>query len=161
MKTKSSPHPVDIHVGKRLRLRRTILGLSQEAVGRAIGITFQQIQKYERGVNRMSASRMHDFAKAMDVPIHFFFEGLSTAGNEAEEGAVSGFAEESSPAFDYEKISSRETLEMMRYFHRIQDPAVRKKCAELIRAIAEAQPEGAVVSPPRTGRRAAVRTENA
>jgi len=138
VKIAHSPHPVDIYVGKRLRLRRTILGLSQEAVAKAIGITFQQIQKYERGVNRMSASRLHDFAKAMNVPITYFFEGYEEEGGSKGSHAP-GMAEAGAVPFDYGQIASRETLEMMRNFYRIEHTQVRRKIAELIKATADGQ----------------------
>lgn len=133
-------HPVDVHVGKRLRLRRNIAGLSQEAVAKAVGITFQQIQKYERGVNRMSASRLFEFAQVLSVPITYFFEGLDPSGDYSE-GTVSanqGYAmtESGAPVFEHEEISKRETLEMMRNYYRIAPP-MRKRIADLIRAIAD------------------------
>jgi transcriptional regulator with XRE-family HTH domain len=128
------PHPVDVHVGKRLRLRRTILGLSQEAIGNAIGVTFQQVQKYERGVNRMGSSRLFEFSKILSIPVSYFFEEM-----EKNTGHVSGVAEEA-PAFEHEKMSSRETLEMMRAYYRISDAPVRKRVFELIKALAEDKP---------------------
>jgi transcriptional regulator with XRE-family HTH domain len=139
VKVTHTPHPVDIYVGKRLRLRRTILGLSQESVAKAIGITFQQIQKYERGVNRMSASRLHDFAKVMSVPINYFFEGFDeSAGTKGTpEQVASGMEESAAAPFDYGQMSSRETLEMMRNYYRIEQPTVRRKIAELIKATAD------------------------
>jgi transcriptional regulator with XRE-family HTH domain len=70
------PHPVDVHVGQRLRLRRVLLGLSQQRLGECLGVSFQQVQKYEKGTNRVAASRLHEFAQVMDVPVGFFFEGL-------------------------------------------------------------------------------------
>ena len=104
----SVPHPVDVHVGRRLRLKRTILGLSQEAIGKAIGVTFQQIQKYERGINRMGASRLYDFSRSLGVPVSYFFEGYGDyANDEMEQYALS---EAAAPAFEHEKINNRETL---------------------------------------------------
>lgn len=132
------PHPADIHVGKRLRLRRTILGLSQEAIGNAIGVTFQQVQKYERGVNRMGSSRLFEFSKILSVPVSYFFEEM-----EKEKGAVThnaaGVAEDA-PSFEHEKMSSRETLEMMRAYYRITDSHVRKRVFELIKSLADDKP---------------------
>lgn len=128
------PHPVDIHVGKRLRLRRTILGLSQEAIGKAIGVTFQQVQKYERGVNRMGSSRLFEFSRILSVPVAYFFEDM-----EKNAASVSGVAEDT-PAFEHEKMSSRETLEMMRAYYRITDPQIRKRMFELIKAVADDKP---------------------
>jgi transcriptional regulator with XRE-family HTH domain len=131
----STPHPVDIHVGRRLRLKRTILGLSQEAVGKEIGVTFQQIQKYERGINRMGASRLYDFAKALGVQVAYFFEGFGDYAMDE----VSGYALGEPPAvgFEGEKINNRETLEVMRAYYRIKSPSVRKRIIELIKAMAD------------------------
>jgi len=130
------PHPVDIYVGKRLRMRRTILGLSQEAIGNAIGVTFQQIQKYERGINRMGSSRLYDFAKLLGVPESYFFEGY-----DAESGVSlpypAGMAEDASSDFEHDKLTSRETLEMMRAYYRISDPQVRKRVFELVKSLAD------------------------
>lgn len=134
------PHPIDIHVGKRLRQRRTILGLSQEAVGNAIGLTFQQIQKYERGVNRIGSSRLYEFSKILSVPVSFFFEDMEKpTTSEGGAAIVSGVAEDA-PAFEHEKMSSRETLEMMRAYYRITDPRVRKRVFELVKALADDKP---------------------
>lgn len=144
-------HPVDIHVGKRLRLRRTIRGLSQEALGNAIGVTFQQIQKYERGVNRIGSSRVYEFSKILQVPVSFFFEDYEEAngGNyttitaDSNVIGVSGFAESESDGFESEpigddRLSTRETLEMMRAYYRIPDEGLRKKVFELVKALANA-----------------------
>jgi transcriptional regulator with XRE-family HTH domain len=131
----SVPHPVDVHVGRRLRLKRTILGLSQEAVGKEIGVTFQQIQKYERGINRMGASRLYDFAKALGVPVSYFFDGYGEYVNEA--GLPLGMSEPDAQKFEAEKVNNRETLEVMRAYYRIKNPAVRKRIIELIKAFAE------------------------
>ncbi len=128
------PHPVDIHVGKRLRLRRTILGLSQEAIGNAIGVTFQQVQKYERGVNRMGSSRLFDFSKLLSVPVSYFFDEM-----EKTSVGATGVAEDA-PAFEHDRMSSRETLEMMRAYYRIEDAHVRKRVFELIKTLAEDKP---------------------
>lgn len=122
------PHKVDVHVGKQLRMRRVMLGLSQETIGKAIGVTFQQVQKYERGVNRMGASRLYDFAKYLTIPVSYFFEGL-------EGMPATGVAEEPAP-FEHDKMASRETLEMMRAYYRISDPNVRKRLFDMIKALA-------------------------
>lgn len=130
-----SSHPVDIHVGKRLRLRRTLLGMSQEAVGSAIGVTFQQVQKYERGINRMGASRLFDFSKVLSIPISYFFEGYQAEG-EAGRTPVAGMAEDSS-GFEHEVSTSRELLELTRAFHNITDPQVRKRVLELVKSLTD------------------------
>lgn len=133
----SNPHPVDVHVGKRLRLQRTILGMSQESIGTAIGVTFQQVQKYERGVNRMGSSRLYEFSRILGVPVSFFFEDFETEqGNPG--GAMPGMAESSMPDFEHEEqMTSRETMEMMRAYYRISSPKVRKGVFELIKTLAD------------------------
>jgi len=130
----SESHPVDVYVGKRLRLKRTLLGLSQEAIGNAIGVTFQQIQKYERGINRMGASRLHDFARALGVPVSYFFEGYSA---EAPSGGAYGMAESEGPAFEHEQVPNRETMEIMRAYYRIKNPMQRKRVLELMKSMAD------------------------
>lgn len=130
------PHPVDIYVGKRLRMRRTILGMSQESIGNAIGVTFQQIQKYERGINRMGSSRLYDFSRLLGIPVSYFFEGYDAeSGNAAPYAA--GMGEDSPSNFEHEKLTSRETLEMMRAYYRITDPQVRKRVFELVKSLAD------------------------
>jgi transcriptional regulator with XRE-family HTH domain len=130
----NSPHPVDVHVGRRLRLKRTFLGMSQEAVGKQIGVTFQQIQKYERGINRMGASRLYDFAKALGVPVSYFFEGFGDYA--MDDPAAMAAAEPNAPGFEHDSVNNRETLEVMRAYYRIKNPSVRKRIVELIKAMA-------------------------
>lgn len=129
------PHLVDIHVGKQLRMRRVMLGLSQESIGKAIGVTFQQVQKYERGINRMGSSRLYDFAKFLTVPVSYFFEGL-----EGMQSAAVGGVAEPAAGFEHEKMASRETLEMMRAYYRISDPNVRSRFLDLVKAVADGTP---------------------
>ncbi len=131
----SEPHPVDIHVGKRLRQRRTLLGMSQEAIGNAIGVTFQQIQKYERGINRMGASRLFDFSRALSIPVSYFFDEFAEAGAKAP-AYGRGMAEKEEP-FEHEKLNSRETLELVRAYYRISQPAVRKRMFELVKSLSD------------------------
>jgi transcriptional regulator with XRE-family HTH domain len=127
------PHPVDIHVGSRVRMRRTLLGMSQEKLGEALGLTFQQVQKYERGANRIGASRLHEISRILDVPVSFFFEEMT--GEPAAAAAVGGLTEE--PAeFDHDPMAKRETLELVRAYYRIRDPKVRKRIFELTKAVA-------------------------
>jgi transcriptional regulator with XRE-family HTH domain len=123
---------VDSHVGKRLRLRRTMMGLSQEAVAKAVGITFQQVQKYEKGTNAMNANRLYQFAHFMNVPVAYFFEGLEGASSN-----VVGFAEADAEKFDHKRVSDRESLEMMKAFKRITEQTIRKRLADLVRAVAD------------------------
>ena len=131
----STPHPVDVHVGRRLRLKRTILGMSQEALGKVIGVTFQQIQKYERGINRMGASRLYDFSKALSVPVAYFFEGFGDYATDEINAYALG--EPTVEGFEHDKVNNRETLEVMRAYYRIKNPAVRKRIIDLIKAMAE------------------------
>ena len=132
-----SKQDIDTHVGKRLRLRRTMMGLSQEAIAKAVGITFQQVQKYEKGSNAMNSSRLYQFAQFMHVPVAYFFEGLDHPAQVASETAP-GFAEEGEK-FDHnhKKVSDRESLEMMKAFKRIAEQSVRKRLSDLVRAIAD------------------------
>ncbi len=133
----NTPHPVDVHVGKRLRLQRTILGMSQESIGTAIGVTFQQVQKYERGVNRMGSSRLYEFSRILGVPVSFFFEGFEVEHGVGEPG-MAGMAEASMSDFQHEEqMASRETMEMMRAYYRISSPKVRKGVFELIKTLAD------------------------
>lgn len=139
----SKPNPIDVHVGKRLRLRRTLLGMSQERLGELLGLTFQQVQKYERGVNRIGSSRLFELGQILDVPISFFFDDLpetvTGAGGVASGYATPGLAEERA-AFDHDDdalpLDKRETLELVRAYYRIGDPAVRKRLFELAKALA-------------------------
>lgn len=111
------------------------MGLSQDFIGKEIGVTFQQIQKYERGINRMGASRLYDFARALGVPVSYFFEGYGDYAT--TEGEAYALGEPSAAAFEHDAINSRETLEVMRAYYRIKNPAVRKRIIELIKAVAE------------------------
>ncbi len=128
------PSAIDAHVGARIRLRRTLMGMSQERLGEALGLTFQQIQKYERGVNRVGASRLDDLARVLDVP-----EPLSRgAGGEVGARRSFGFAE-AQQSFTDDALNRRETLELVRAYYRITDPAVRKRVFDLIKSLV---PEG-------------------
>jgi transcriptional regulator with XRE-family HTH domain len=121
------PDPVDVHVGQRLRQRRTLLGMSQEKLANAFGVSFQQVQKYERGANRISASRLHLLTKVLDVPITYFFEGLP------DDMPARGDVVE--PSEGDEQMTSRETLELVRAYYRIGDPTVRRRVVDLVRAL--------------------------
>ena len=131
--------PIDAHVGSRVRLRRTLLGMSQEKLGEALGLTFQQVQKYERGVNRIGASRLFDLARVLDVPIGFFFDDLppEMGGNVAVRSrpALYGLAEAQN-GFEDDNMNKRETLELVRAYYRITDSAVRKRVFDLIKSLA-------------------------
>ena len=174
--------PVDAHVGNRIRLRRTLMGLSQEKLGEALGLTFQQIQKYERGANRVGASRLYDLAQILDVPVGFFFDDMREAQESREfasrpfpetgrpftpvfgqpkpfKGPVTGFAETQAafgalpsrsaasprlfdlPVDEAALFSRRETVDLVRSYYRIPDPAVRKRMLDLIRSLGAADPK--------------------
>ncbi len=128
-------NPVDIHVGGRLRLRRTLLGLSQEKLGESVGLTFQQIQKYERGANRIGASRLFQFARVLQVPIGFFFEDLPPELSTPAGQYAAGLAEQEQEFLTDDPLQKRETLELVRAYYRISDPAVRKQLFELAKSL--------------------------
>jgi transcriptional regulator with XRE-family HTH domain len=138
----ASPNPIDVHVGKRLRLRRTLLGMSQERLGESLGLTFQQVQKYERGANRIGSSRLFELGQILDVPVSFFFDDMpGTAGVGSQGGAAmgAGLAEEGA-TFEHDlddglSLDKRETLELIRAYYRIGDPAVPKRLFELTKAL--------------------------
>jgi transcriptional regulator with XRE-family HTH domain len=134
----SRPSPIDVHVGSRIRLRRTLMGMSQERLGEALGLTFQQVQKYERGVNRVGASRLFDLSRVLDVPISFFFDDMpdqvASHAGVAVRGRVPGFAD-TQDGFADDTLNRRETLELVRAYYRITDPSVRKRVFELIKSM--------------------------
>ena len=129
-------NPIDLHVGSRVRMRRILLGLTQEKLGEALGVTFQQVQKYEKGMNRIGASRLQDMAKILDAPPSFFFENAPTAGGEPQ---VGGFAESNSAGFVVEFLSTVEGLQLNKAFASIRDQKVRRRIVDLVVAIAAAE----------------------
>ncbi len=132
-----TPHPVDMHVGSRVRLRRTMLGMSQEKLGDAVGLTFQQIQKYERGANRIGCSRLYQFSHILGVPVAFFFEDMpSEALSSVPKSVVEGMSDHDQAGLEPDPMSRQETLELVRAYYRIQDPKVRKKLYDLLRSMA-------------------------
>ncbi len=131
--SKDGPHPVDIQVGRRARERRTLEGMSQTAVANKLGLTFQQLQKYERGHNRISASKLYELANIFDVPVSYFYEGM-----EAGKGA---------PSRD-ETLTKRETLELVRAYYAISDPAVRDSIRKLTQAAPKLSQSGSRRAPP-------------
>ena len=140
------PSPIDVHVGSRIRLRRTLLGMSQERLGEALGLTFQQVQKYERGVNRVGASRLFDLSRVLDVPISFFFDDLPDSLANTLDPPMSrriGELADKGEGFGDDTLSRRETLELVRAYYRITDPAVRKRVFELIKSMGPADAAGA------------------
>ena len=127
----ANPNSVDVHVGSRVRLRRTLLGMSQKKLGNALGLTFQQVQKYERGTNRIGSSRLYVLSRILDVPVSFFFDDM------AQEIAVGqpGFAEAAQVLFDQDNLAKRETLELVRAYYKIKDVPVRKRLFDLVKAL--------------------------
>ena len=130
---KKVPNPIDVHVGTRVRLRRTMMGLSQEKLGESLGITFQQIQKYEKGANRIGASRLQQIAAVLNTPISFFFE--DSPGS--TESVAGGFGESDSSSYVVDFLSTSEGLQLNRAFIKIKDPQVRKKIVDLVRSLSE------------------------
>ncbi len=129
------PSPVDVHVGARLRVRRTLLGMSQTTLGDAIGVTFQQMQKDENGKNRISASRLYDLARVLDVPIQHFFDDMPAAVA-ASSPTLGGDRAKKPPSYEPDPMAKRETLELVRAYYKISDPQVRKRLNEVFKAIA-------------------------
>ncbi|SEH25257.1 helix-turn-helix domain-containing protein [Magnetospirillum fulvum] len=128
------PNPVDIHVGERLRLRRMVLGLSQDALACLLGLTFQQIQKYESGANRVGASRLYDLARALDVSVDYFYDEMNEQVKQASPRHLAKLETEPElpPVL---AVNSRETLDLIRVYYRINDPSVRRRVHDLARAL--------------------------
>jgi transcriptional regulator with XRE-family HTH domain len=133
------PSPIDVHVGSRIRLRRTLLGMSQERLGESLGLTFQQVQKYERGANRVGASRLYDLSRVLDVPVSFFFEDIAAAG--ALEPHPGGLAE-ATEGYEADPMLKRETLELVRAYYKITDPHIRRRLFDLAKALAKSAEPG-------------------
>ncbi len=130
-KTKGKPDIVDVHVGKRLRVRRSLLGLSQEKLAEAIGLTFQQVQKYERGVNRISAGRLYQLSKILEVPISYFYERVNNDNGDLPKAA--GLADNKQEKFGGpDRFDNKETIELIKLFNQVDDPAHRQ---EILRAV--------------------------
>lgn len=124
----NNPDPIDIHVGSRIRLRRTLLSMSQEKLADALGITFQQVQKYENGSNRVGASRLFHISKILKVPVSFFYEGLEQNLEEHSEGLEAS-----------NMLNKKETVDLVRAYYTIEAPVVRKKFLEMIKTFAKTQ----------------------
>ena len=129
-----NPHPIDAHVGARVRLRRTLLGMTQTGLGDALGLTFQQVQKYERGTNRISASRLYDLSRVFDVPIEHFFEDMPADIAASSPAKGRGKAKEP-PGYELDPMAKRETLELVRAYYNIEDANVRKRLYHLTKAM--------------------------
>jgi transcriptional regulator with XRE-family HTH domain len=131
-------HPIDVHVGARIRVRRTLLGLSQEKLGEMIGLTFQQVQKYERGSNRVGASRLFDLARVLDVPMSFFFEDMDDKPSGRQSRRRGAAEDRASYTAAGSPITKRETLELVRAYYHIDDADVRRRVFDLVRAMSHA-----------------------
>ena len=130
--TKKAPNPIDKHVGSRVRMRRMLVGMSQEKLGEALGLTFQQVQKYEKGTNRIGASRLHHIASILGVPIDFLYQGAPRM-----EASGSGAADEQASADLSEFLSSSDGVELMRGFLAIKDAKVRRRVVELVACLGQ------------------------
>ncbi|MEO1250725.1 MAG: helix-turn-helix transcriptional regulator [Pseudomonadota bacterium] len=128
----TSPHPIDIHVGRRLRARRRLLGITQETLATAVNIKFQQIQKYESGANRVSASRLWALAKALNVPVSYFFDGMNGAEPRFENEVEGEFGFAEPPAADI--LDEKETIDLVRYYYKM-DEEPRRRLLDLARAM--------------------------
>jgi transcriptional regulator with XRE-family HTH domain len=124
---KKAPNPIDKHVGSRVRMRRVLIGMSQEKLGEALGLTFQQVQKYEKGTNRIGASRLQQISTILGVPVSFFFEGAP-----GHEGGKAGMADSASSAYVVDFLSTTEGLQLNKAFVRIKDPKVRRRVVDLV-----------------------------
>lgn len=130
------PNPIDVHVGSRVRFRRMLLGMSQEKLAEKLGLTFQQIQKYEKGINRIGASRLFDLAQVLSVPVQFFYEEVPGNGSDVASLVPQGFAEAGPENSIVEFLKSRDGLELNKAFVRIQDVKARRAIVDLVRSLA-------------------------
>ena len=137
--TKKAPNPIDKHVGSRVRMRRMMLGMSQEKLGDALALTFQQVQKYEKGTNRIGASRLQQISQILQVPVAFFFEGAPVL---AETAAGEGLQAAPSPAYVSDFLATSDGLSLTKAFMRIPDPKLRRRIVDLVQQIAGGEGEG-------------------
>jgi transcriptional regulator with XRE-family HTH domain len=128
--TKKAPNPIDKHVGSRVRMRRMMIGMSQEKLGEKLGITFQQIQKYEKGTNRIGASRLQQIATVLSVPVSFFFESAPIP-----DGAGGGLSEPASPAYVSDFLATSDGLALTKAFMKVKDAKVRRRIVDLVEAM--------------------------
>jgi transcriptional regulator with XRE-family HTH domain len=131
MMAKKAPNPIDKHVGSRVRMRRMMLGMSQEKLGNNLGLTFQQVQKYEKGTNRIGASRLQQISHILQVPVSFFFEGAPSGA-----ARVDGMSEAPSPAYISDFLATSDGLALTKAFMRISDSKLRRRIVDLVEQIA-------------------------
>jgi len=130
---RKTPNPIDIYVGGRVRMQRMLIGMSQEKLGEALGLTFQQVQKYEKGANRIGASRLFQISRVLGMPVEFFYDGLQidelheTAGDETSDAS-----------FDVDMLSTAEAIQLNSAFFSIRDPKLRKRVLDLVKALGNA-----------------------
>ena len=129
---KKTPNPIDRHVGSRVRMRRMLAGISQEKLGEGLSLTFQQIQKYEKGSNRISASRLQQIAKILDVPVSFFFDGAPTG-----DMPTGGFSEAASTSYVSDFMATSEGVLLTKAFVRIKSGRVRRRIIDMVEALAD------------------------
>jgi len=135
MMAKKAPDPIDKYVGSRVRMRRMMLGMSQEKLGGALGLTFQQVQKYEKGTNRIGASRVQQISQILQVPVAFFFEGAPDLQPQAQ--SANGVQEAPSPTYVSEFLATQEGLALTKAFIRIKEAKLRRRIVDLVEEIAE------------------------
>ncbi len=133
MIAKKAPNPVDKHVGSRVRMRRMMLGMSQEKLGNSLDLTFQQVQKYEKGTNRIGASRLQQISHILQVPVSFFFEGAPAVSTT---GRTEGMSEAPSPAYVSDFLATSDGLALTKAFMRISDSKLRRRIVDLVEQIA-------------------------
>lgn len=135
---KKRPNPIDVHVGSRIRLRRNMIAMSQEKLGERLGITFQQIQKYEKGTNRVGASRLQAISAILNVPVEYFFQDAPREDGQP----ATGFDEASAAPLVPDFLSTTESIQLQRAFMKISDPKVRRKIVDLIKTLADDGDQG-------------------
>ena len=135
--SRNGPDPIDKYVGCRVRARRVGRGMSQKKLGQALGVAFQQIQKYENGSNRISASNLYKIAKVLDVGVAFFFEGISESTLKTSPPRGPGLADRDSARFEPDPMASRQTNQLIQYFSRIGDPLLRKRVLAFLKTLAD------------------------
>ncbi len=127
--------PIDVHVGARLRQRRTLLGMSQTTLGDAIGLAFQQVQKYEKGSNRISGSRLFALSRVLDVPVEYFFDDMLAAVATSSPATEKRGRAKKPPSYELDPMATRETMELVRAYYEIKDANTRKRLRELTKAL--------------------------
>jgi transcriptional regulator with XRE-family HTH domain len=128
---RKAPNPIDVHVGGRVRMRRMLIGMSQEKLGEALSLTFQQVQKYEKGANRIGASRLYQIGRVLGVPVEFFFEGVQLEKLDADETG----SEINGASFDVDILSTPEGIQLNSAYFSIRDPRLRKRLLDLVKAL--------------------------